>query len=185
MAAKDFSNFGEWLKIRRLAAEMTPVDIARAIGMDLAVYRELEAGRGGLTEAQIALLIKIERMRITRRDVDHARPTILAEDGAPSPEAQDVGKAQSALDTIIASVQARHERQAATAAMPTSPLAAYLLEKGDALGLSRLELARRCRIAPMDLDDIEKGFVPGPTTLKGIAAGLGVDPAELLDVVQA
>ena len=70
------------LTTRRLAAEMTPVDIAKAIQMELPAYRELEAGRGGLTEAQVAALIKIEKMRITRKDVDHARPTILAgEDG--------------------------------------------------------------------------------------------------------
>lgn len=187
MSRKDPSNFGEWLKIRRLAAEMTPVDIAKAIQMDPATYRELEAGRGGLTEVQLAALIKIEKMRISRRDVDHARPTILAEaegEGQPA-AAAGPAKPASAIDAIVASVQAKHERDAAAAARPKTPLAAYLREKGAALGLSRLELARRCRLAPTDLDAIEAGLVPGPATLKAMAAGLGVDPAEVLGLVEA
>src|SRR3989338_7767237 len=96
---KETSNFGEWLKIRRLAAELTPIDLAKALQMEPGTYRDLEAGRGGLTEAQIGALIKIDKMRISRRDVDHARPPIVAEtdgeagaaDGAP----QGVVKAQS------------------------------------------------------------------------------------------
>lgn len=184
---KDFANFGEWLKIRRLAAEMTPIDIARAIQMDPAAYRELEAGRGGLTEAQIAALIKIEKMRITRKDVDHARPTILAGEGEPAAPTADAGPAKpvSPLDAIVASVQAKHERQAAAAAAPKTPLAGWLREQAAGLGLSRVELARRCRVSPMDLEAIEEGFVPGPATLKAMAAGLNVDPAEILGLVEA
>lgn len=183
---KDPSNFGEWLKIRRLAAEMTPVDVAKAIQMDPATYKELEAGRGGVTEAQIAALIKIEKMRISRRDVDHARPTIVAgADGAASlADAPSPVTPQGAVAAIFASVQAKHARAAAEAAKPKNALAAYLREKGQELGLSRLELARRCKVAPTDLDDIEAGLIPGPVTLKAMAAGLGVDPAELQGLVQ-
>ena len=184
---KDPSNFGEWLKIRRLAAEMTPVDIATKIQMDPATYRELENGRGGITEAQLAALIKIDKMRITRRDVDHARPPIVAAAGAEAqaPEAAGPAKPGSALDAIVASVQAKHERQAAAAAKPKTPLAAWLRDKAAELGLSRIDLARRCRVSPMDLEAIEDGFVPGPATLKAMAAGLGVDPAEILGLVEA
>ncbi len=187
MPPKDPSNFGEWLKVRRLAAEMTPVDVARAIQMDPASYRELEAGHGGLTEAQIAALIKIERMRISRRDVDHARPPIVAaaagEGQSGTPPA--LMGPQSAIAAIVASVQAKHARAAAEAARPKNRLAAYLREKGTELGLSRLELARRCRIAPTDLDDIEAGLVPGPATLRAMATGLGVETAELLGLIEA
>ena len=59
---KDPSNFGEWLKIRRLAAELTPVDVAKALGMEPGAYKELEAGRGGVTEAQIAALVDQAKM---------------------------------------------------------------------------------------------------------------------------
>lgn len=183
---KDPSNFGEWLKIRRLAAEMTPVDVAKAIGMDPATYKELEAGRGGVTEAQIAALIRIEKMRVSRRDVDHARPTIVAGaagEAAPADAGSPVTP-QGAIAAIVASVQAKHARAAAEAAKPKNPLAAYLREKGAELGLSRLDLARRCRIAPTDLDAIEAGLIPGPVTLKAIAAGLGVEPAELSGLVE-
>ena len=100
-----------------------------------------------------------------------------------------IGARQHAPDSgvaaIFASVQAKHARAAAEAAKPKNPLAAYLREKGQELGLSRLELARRCKIAPTDLDDIEAGLIPGPITLKAIAAGLGVDPAELTGLVEA
>ena len=184
---KDPSNFGEWLKIRRLAAEMTPIDVAKAIGMEPGTYKELEAGRGGVTEAQIAALIKIERMRISRREVDHARPTIVAGDGAEASvaDAPSPVTPQGAVAAIFASVQAKHARAAAEAAKPKTPLAGYLREKSAELGLSRLELAKRCRIAPTDLDDIEAGLIPGPVTLKAMAAGLGVDPSELAGLVEA
>jgi len=176
------TNFGEWLKIRRLAAELTPLDLAKALQMDAGAYRELEAGRGGISERQIALLVKIEKMRVGRRDVEHARPPLVAEEGYEAPTDAGPAKPTSALDAILASVQAKNERVAQAANAPKTPLAGYLREKAQALTISRLELAKKCRLAPTDLDDIEAGFVPGPATLKAIAAGLGVDPAELLEV---
>lgn len=180
------SNFGEWLKIRRLAAELTPIDVSRALQMDQAAYRELEAGRGGISERQVALLVKIDKMRVGARDVIHANPPIVAEDGAgPGAAATGPAKPASALDQLVASVQAKNERVAQAARAPKNPLAGYLREKAQALGISQLDLARKCRLAPSDIDDIEAGFVPGPATLRAMAAGLGVDPAELMEVAGA
>ena len=186
--SKQGSKFGEWLRIRRIAAELTPVDVAKKIGMEFSAYRDLEAGRGSITPRQVSLLVKIEKMKMSALDVQRHDPPLVATgeldlDELPS-EQQDITKAQSALDSLIASVQAKNARDA----KPThvvSPLGAYLIEQAKQTGLSRNDFARRCRLSPMDLDDIERGLVPGPATLRGIAQGLGVDVAELPVEVKA
>lgn len=185
--------FGEWLKIRRLAAELTPVDVSKAIGVDMTTYRDIETDKVGLTRAMMHALTRVDRLKITMRDIQLRNPKVIATanftDEAQA-EAEQAAAAKSAtthIDTIIDSFQARQARQAPTIrnVKTVSPLGMYLQEKASTLQLTPLELARKCRMSPMDIEDISNGMVPGPIVLKGIAAGLGIDLAELQSLIGA
>lgn len=183
------TSFGEWLKIRRLAAELTPIDMAKAIGVDAATYRDIEGDRAGVTVRMLGALCRIDRLKVTMRDLQLNGPKIIAtkqltleeaEALAPAPVAP---KGPSSLDAILESYQAKAARAPVKAAKLVSPLGQYLLSKSTEMQLTRMELAKRCKVMPTDLDDIEAGFVPGPLVLRNMAAGLGIDPIELETVL--
>jgi transcriptional regulator with XRE-family HTH domain len=170
--------FGVWLKIRRVAAELTPMDLARHLGVDLATYREIEADKHGVTESQLLTLAKLEKLKMTERDL-RARATIVAEKpGTPAPEPQKKA-VSSPLDALVASVAAKHERDLERQAKARPPLALYLDEACARLALKKGQLAAKCQITLNVLEDIERGFTPGPAILAKLADGLGVPVSEL------
>ncbi|MDB5096191.1 MAG: hypothetical protein JWM80_612 [Cyanobacteria bacterium RYN_339] len=171
-------NFGEWLKIRRLAAELTPMDLSRYLGIELATYRDIEADKQGITEAQLEKLYKLEKLKMTLRDM-RSRATIIA--GKPDEDAavpEKKGPA-SPLDALIASVTAKNERDVERKAKARTALAVYLDDACGRMSLKKGQLATQCKVAPDLLDDIEAGFTPGPTVLAKLADGLGVPVSEL------
>jgi transcriptional regulator with XRE-family HTH domain len=172
--------FGEWLKIRRLAAELTPMDLARYLGIELAVYRDIEGDKRGVTETQLIMLAKLEKLKMTERDL-RAKATIVVDttEGTPVPAAPEKKGAASPLDALIASVAAKHERDVERKAKNRPPLAIYLDEACGRLELKRGQLAVRCKVTPDLLEDIEAGFKPSPAILAKLADGLGVPVSEL------
>lgn len=173
--------FGEWLKIRRVAAELTPMDLARYLGVDLPAYRDIEADKRGITEAQLDRLAKLEKLKMTVRDL-RQRATIVPEQGQPAdaaPAAEAKKPASSPLDALIASVAAKNERDLERRAKARPALAAYLDEACGRLELKKGQLAQKCQVTLNVLEDIELGFTPGPAVLAKLAEGLGVPVSEL------
>lgn len=171
--------FGEWLKIRRVAAELTPMDLARYLGVDLAAYRDIEADKRGITETQLERLAKLEKLKMTARDL-RQRATIIPDDGQGAVAAPEVKKpASSQLDALIASVAAKNERDLERRNKARPALAAYLDEACGRLELKKGQLAQKCQVTLNVLEDIELGFTPGPAVLAKLADGLGVPVSEL------
>jgi len=173
--------FGEWLKIRRVAAELTPMDLARYLGVDLNAYRDIEADKQGVTESMLIKLTKLEKLKMTERDL-RARAKIVAEPAAgatPEPAPAAKKASSSPLDALLASVAAKNERDLERRAKARPPLAAYLDEACGKLDLKKGQLAAKCQITLATLEDIELGLAPGPAVLARLADGLGVPVSEL------
>jgi transcriptional regulator with XRE-family HTH domain len=171
--------FGEWLKIRRVAAELTPMDLARYLGVELPAYRDIEGDKRGITETQLERLAKLEKLKMTARDL-RQRATIIPEDGQAAAPAPEVKKpAASQLDALIASVAAKNERDQERRNKARPALAAYLDEACSRMELKKGQLAQKCQVTLNVLEDIELGFTPGPAVLAKLADGLGVPVSEL------
>jgi transcriptional regulator with XRE-family HTH domain len=182
MAEPKYKQFGEWLKLRRLAGELTPLDLAKYLGIELATYREIELGQQGMTQALIERLTKLEKLKVTMRDMRGRAPLVADADGPQLiPPPATTPKPTSPLDAIIASAAASQQRADTKnlAANRPTRLAEVLASDRLRTGASRLEQARACKLTPGLWEDIDAGFTPGLAVLRKIAEGLGL-PVEAI-----